>query len=112
MIKAPGFARGFNLSKVRFSDGAHAFFCVNESDDSSTPYFMGDVADQANFCPLLFFSEDVALFGRGKAALCAEAQPVQRQIATGLFDARYDDLTIFQFAYLGRHQAQYHLLAV
>jgi hypothetical protein len=37
------------------------------------PDFIGNLLDKAQLCPLLFFGEDIALLGRCKTALGADA---------------------------------------
>src|ERR1700743_1339716 len=54
------------------------------------PHFVGDLDCEPQFGPLLVLGQDVALFGRGKAALRRQRELLERGEFRGLFQPALD----------------------
>src|SRR5262245_58998286 len=74
---------------------------------SLTPHLFGDFDHFAHLGPLLLFGEDVALLGRGEAALRAERELFQRRVFRRLVDAALDVIFLLQRAALRGYQANH-----
>src|SRR6185312_557608 len=74
------------------------------------PYLLGDLDDQLQLAPLVLLGEDVALDGRGEAALAREAELLERRVARRLLDAALEVVLRLELAALRRHQAEHDLL--
>ena len=64
-----------------------------------------------SFCPLLLFGEDVALLGRGEAALRRQRELVERRELRGLVEPPLDVVLLLQRAALGGDEADHDDLA-
>src|SRR5713226_4480503 len=67
---------------------------------SLAPNVLGELDHLAHFGPLLFFGQNVAFFGRGKAALRAERELFERREFRRLVDAALDRVLALQRAAL------------
>ena len=74
------------------------------------PYLFGDLADQAQFFPLIVLRQDIALFRRREAALRAEAELIERHELCRLFDALLYVVLVLKIRRLGRHEAEHDAL--
>src|SRR5690348_14269985 len=74
------------------------------------PHAARGVRHQAQLGPLVFFGEKVALRGGSKAALRAERQVFQRNMAGSFIYAPRQLIGILQLWALGAHQPEYNHL--
>src|SRR5215510_10663102 len=74
------------------------------------PHLLCQRDDHFKLRPLLVFRQNIAFLARGEAALRAQGQLVDIDIARGLVDTSLDVIPRFQLAALGRHQAEHHRL--
>src|ERR1043166_10282848 len=69
---------------------APAILCTSRlrvaGESMLAPYLVGDFDDHPQLRPLFVFREDIALLGRGKAALRAQRQLVERDVFGRLVD--------------------------
>src|SRR3984893_15910832 len=72
------------------------------------PNLTRNIDRELQFCPLLFLGEDVALFGRGKAALRRQCELVQRRVFGGFLQPPLDVVLLLQFAALGGNDPDHH----
>src|SRR5262249_35100440 len=69
------------------------------------PHLVRDLDDAAQFCPLLVLGQQIALLGRGEAALAGNTELVERSIFCRLVDAALELVLAFELAALGGHDA-------
>src|SRR6516225_1299141 len=75
------------------------------------PDLVRDLDEAAQFCPLLVLAQQIALLGRGEAALAGNAELVERSIFRRLLDAALELVLAFELAALGGHDAEHDELA-
>ena len=75
-----------------------------------SPDFICVVADESDFGPLFFFSEGVAFFGGGEAALGAQAELVFGDVLGGFFYACLDVFKFLELREFGGDEAEDDLL--
>src|SRR5208282_6545812 len=76
----------------------------------STPHFVGDLHDHPQFRPLLIFGQNVALLGRGEAALRRQTKLIERDVFRRLIDPALDVVLVLQLAGLRGDEAEHELL--
>src|ERR1051326_5240783 len=74
-------------------------------DSASSPHFLGQLDDHRELRPLLVLGQDIALLGRGKAALRREAELVEIGIFRRLLDPPFDVVLLLQRAALRGDEA-------
>src|SRR6478672_7885007 len=73
-----------------------------------SPHLARDIDGELQLGPLLFLGEDVALFGRGEAALRRYRELIQRRVLGGFPEPPLDVVLPFQLAALGGDDADHH----
>ena len=76
------------------------------------PDLARNIDDQPELRPLLVLGEDIALFGRGEAALRAEAQLLERRIFGGLLDPAQNFVASLERSGLRCDEAEHDGLAL
>src|SRR3954470_13298256 len=76
----------------------------------SSPHLVGELDDHAKLGPLFVLGQDIALLGRGEAALRGEAQLIDVDILRRLVDAPLDVVLLFQRTTLRGDEAEHDLL--
>ena len=74
----------------------------------SAPDFAGGFDDEAQFCVLLLDRQRVAVDGRGKAALRAEAELVERDVFRGFVDPALQQVLAFELRSFACDEAEHH----
>src|SRR5438874_10066627 len=80
----------------------------DRSIDESAPHLLRKLHDHPQLRPLLVFGQNVALLGRGEAALRGEAELLARRKLRGLVDAALDVVLLLQRAAFGGDEAEHH----
>src|SRR3984893_1905448 len=75
------------------------------------PDLVRDLDEAAQLCPLLVLAQQIALLGRGEAAVAGNAERVERGIFRRLLDAALELVLAFELAVLGGHDAEHDELA-
>src|SRR5687768_11055116 len=73
---------------------------ARNTGSSPSPHLIRDLHDFAHLGPLLLLGEDVALLGRGEAALRAECELLHRREFRRLVDPALDDVLALERAAL------------
>src|ERR1700674_1223996 len=82
--------------------------CTKRSFAASPPYVLGNLHHHAQLRPLLFLGENIALLGRGEAALRGERELVRRDVFRRLLDAALDVALVLQRAVFRRDETEHH----
>ena len=92
------------------SEKESAFKQGTSSRDPLLPDHLGNLADQAQFLPLIVLRQDIALFRRREAALRAEAELVERHELRRLFNALLYVVLVLKSRRLGRYETEHDAL--
>src|ERR1700761_466614 len=98
-----------SLHRTLVFTGSSASADDDTSCSCSSPNLVGELYDHPQLGPLLVLGQNVALFGRGEAALRRQAELVERDVLGRLVDAALDDVLAFELAGLGGDQPEYQL---
>src|SRR6266550_1716129 len=76
------------------------------------PHLLRHLNDAAQLRPLLVLGQQIALLGRGKAALAGDAELLERGVFRRLLDAALELVLAFELAALGGDDAEHDELAL
>src|SRR5262249_61194540 len=79
----------------------------NHPRHALTPHLVRNLDDAAQFRPLLVLAQQIALLGRGEAALAGNAELVERRVFRRLLDAALELVLAFELAALGGHDPEH-----
>src|SRR5262245_939632 len=89
---------------------ARVFAAAPVLPEDSSPDLTGNLADHAQLRPLLLLRKDIALLGRGEAALWRQTELLGRREPGRLVDPALDIVFLLQRAALGGDETEHHHL--